>query len=295
MKINPVEISDFTNGYYSPEDRTDTFNFASSFDKQGIYYTLDRKRAYTIYQLMNGEKEGYYLNSLTYTEDSFNPILDSFTPPLLKNTADVTWTVTTEGGETQYSYTISSIKTEKASEVGPLQFEPITVVPSYYVYENVHEVEESNYLGHKDAKFEQFVYRNGDLYLLVNRDPYFGVIDSYVDSFKFLGLVTFKGKQYYEWEKEVTGSEESSHLYTEPFNLDGPQYLFDNGSTISVKKEVLAPITALTNGAFWVRYHADTEHPLLFEHAAAVETQLTTYWDQAYAASKNCEYFLPEN
>lgn len=33
---------------------------------------------------------------------------------------------------------------------------------------------------------------------------------------------------------------------------------------------------------------------LLQEKAFQIETQLTEYWTQAFVASKNCEYFLPE-
>ena len=53
-------------------------------------------------------------------------------------------------------------------------------------------------------------------------------------------------------------------------------------------------LKGLTNGSFWYYYHHDTERPLLFEQAAAIETQLTEYWTNAYYASKGCEYFLPE-
>ena len=33
----------------------------------------------------------------------------------------------------------------------------------------------------------------------------------------------------------------------------------------------------------------------LFDYAAAIETQLESYWTAAYAASKYCDYFLPEH
>ena len=54
-------------------------------------------------------------------------------------------------------------------------------------------------------------------------------------------------------------------------------------------------LTALTNGQFWHNYHQDSANAYLFEQAAVIETQLQTYWDQAYTASKYCKYFLPES
>ena len=65
-------------------------------------------------------------------------------------------------------------------------------------------------------------------------------------------------------------------------------------------------IPYMTNGELWYQYHsaydeddsaAETKEYLrpLFEYAAAIETQLESYWTSAYGASKYCEYFLPEH
>lgn len=53
----------------------------------------------------------------------------------------------------------------------------------------------------------------------------------------------------------------------------------------------------LTNGEFWNKFHdkTDSVYAPLMENAAVIETQLEEYWDQAYTASKYCEYFLPEH
>ena len=53
----------------------------------------------------------------------------------------------------------------------------------------------------------------------------------------------------------------------------------------------------LTNGEFWNLFHDKTDpvYAPLMENAAVIETQLEEYWDQAYTASKYCEYFLPEH
>lgn len=66
--------------------------------------------------------------------------------------------------------------------------------------------------------------------------------------------------------------------------------------TLSVKLNwgFLEEIRGLTNGTFWNRYKDRMNLPILFEEAASIEAQLTLYWEQAYTASKYCEYFLPE-
>lgn len=56
-----------------------------------------------------------------------------------------------------------------------------------------------------------------------------------------------------------------------------------------------AQFEGMTNGTFWYKYHEYNENqPLLFEHAASIETQLTQYWTSAYAASHYTEFFIPE-
>ena len=64
-------------------------------------------------------------------------------------------------------------------------------------------------------------------------------------------------------------------------------------SDIKIIDEIGDSLSNLTNGMFWYKYHNQIESSTLFEYAAAIETQLQVYWDQAYAASKNCKYFLP--
>lgn len=49
----------------------------------------------------------------------------------------------------------------------------------------------------------------------------------------------------------------------------------------------------LTNGEFWWYYH-NNEHDVLREQCAIIETDLTLYWEEALAASKGCQFFLPD-
>ena len=54
-------------------------------------------------------------------------------------------------------------------------------------------------------------------------------------------------------------------------------------------------ISGISNGTFWYLYHTSLDLPILFSTAAAIEAELTGYWNEAYNASKFCEYFLPES
>lgn len=70
-------------------------------------------------------------------------------------------------------------------------------------------------------------------------------------------------------------------------------------SIISVEydeKEQIQNLGKLTNGEFWYNYHntTDSMQQALLEYAAVIETQLESYWQTAYKASKNCDYFLPQ-
>lgn len=60
----------------------------------------------------------------------------------------------------------------------------------------------------------------------------------------------------------------------------------------------------LTNGEFWYLYHnnswttdedAKQARSFLSEEAMFIETSLTEFWNNAYTASKNCRFFLPEH
>lgn len=66
-------------------------------------------------------------------------------------------------------------------------------------------------------------------------------------------------------------------------------------SQISYSENKKESLVGITNGTFWYRYRNKIEWPDIFSIAASIETQLETYWGQAYSASKYCKYFLPEH
>lgn len=76
------------------------------------------------------------------------------------------------------------------------------------------------------------------------------------------------------------------------------KYSNTNGEVFDTKftttRTILTEFSNLTNGEFWYKYHSNPNNAILFEKAAVIETNLTQYWEQAFIASKNCEFFLPE-
>ena len=62
----------------------------------------------------------------------------------------------------------------------------------------------------------------------------------------------------------------------------------------TITREEQADLSNISNGQFWYEYHSNTDNPVLLEKAAVIETQLTTFWNQAYSSSLYCEYFIPE-
>ncbi len=53
-------------------------------------------------------------------------------------------------------------------------------------------------------------------------------------------------------------------------------------------------ITSMTNGEFWYYFKNRLDISDIMQKAAIIETQLTTYWQQAYTAAHHCKWFLPE-
>lgn len=79
--------------------------------------------------------------------------------------------------------------------------------------------------------------------------------------------------------KKTDGHLEFSRTINKTFNLLQPE---------------VTDLSATTNGMFWATYINYVDQPFLMQEAMLIETNLTEYWTNAYYASKNCRYFLPE-
>ena len=103
----------------------------------------------------------------------------------------------------------------------------------------------------------------------------------------------------------------SSEKYDQPYEIAAPDLSQGNSdtvkldlvdsngihytSTVNITKELVENLNNITNGMLWYRFHDRLDILTLFHEAANIATQLQTYWDQAYLASKYCKYFLPKN
>lgn len=111
----------------------------------------------------------------------------------------------------------------------------------------------------------------------------------------FLCSIKDNGTEYkidvkrYNGDNTLDFSDANSKLFTF-YDENNESYT----STITLKEKKEESLSNISNGTFWYRYHDHIEWPTLFEYAAAIETQLQTYWNQAYTASKYCKYFLPQ-
>ena len=50
----------------------------------------------------------------------------------------------------------------------------------------------------------------------------------------------------------------------------------------------------MSNADFWYYFKDRLDMATICQQAAVIETELTTYWQQAYSASLFCRWFLPE-
>ncbi len=68
-----------------------------------------------------------------------------------------------------------------------------------------------------------------------------------------------------------------------------------NGIYITITTTKTEDFQNLNKGNFWIRYHNQIKSPELFSKAAAIESELETYWNVAVNASRLCDYFIPDN
>lgn len=148
----------------------------------------------------------------------------------------------------------------------------------YHATESVYEEETLNEV----FEFHPHIYLHQEYYDLVddnyqlNTDPSKTHTTAINATFSFDNITTAK--------TEVT---RSFDFYDDEGNIYTRQ--------CSLKTETISNITDITKGKFWCLYHSKIDNPILFEEAAAIETQLTQHWQQAYSASLYCDYFLPES
>ena len=152
------------------------------------------------------------------------------------------------GKEYERVYTIEQIKTM------PNQF--------YYINNLTHEVE---IIG-KKQDFNLPVY--------LHREKYEQIKDNNITTTK-LTDVTVTSHELKTTIDESLYANEDKKLENQSLTIKKDEYQYTRNFSVEIVDS--EPIAGLTNGEFWYKYHTRHNNPILFEDAAAIESQLTQY------------------
>ena len=111
------------------------------------------------------------------------------------------------------------------------------------------------------------------------------------------GEATYDIQLYYDsFEKKISFYYNDCPISTFNVNESYEGNYYKTTFKINPDAQTTVDLGELTNGELWYKYHGSTnnEYESLLEYAAVIETQLQTYWESAYGASKGCDYFLPQ-
>ena len=164
---------------------------------------------------------------------------------------------------------------------------------------NIEYYQKNNNIFEKRYTIEQLINR-GDVYIKPNDSyeyrTFTDINEIYVeynkyqkipsttvkDGFEYKLLGTENGKltcdDYGIWR--LVGTDKKLQI---TFGKKGSQYV----------QYYQTELDEMTNGMFWNTYY-NSESTILMEKAMLIETNLTEYWTNAYYASKNCKFFIPE-
>lgn len=247
----------FVQGLYIPAIYDDVVSAVTqnSFDPYGHYYNIYGQRVYTLQQLMSGQS-----------------LSDNIIPCILN--------------------------TVQYEEVNLTKTKTTFILP---VIQTIHTVTYERRGWTVSVESDENLYKIGDIYIdEINNKR--GVIEE----------ITISGNQYiYYILADISNSQNDWVLINSSLNKKSYTLTFTDDSKNGLShynKEIdnetveyniitnkLNDIHADNNGTFWYYYHENSSYPILFEIAAAIETQLQVYWSQAYNASLYCDYFLPVN
>lgn len=137
-------------------------------------------------------------------------------------------------------------------------------------------------------------------------------INNFTEAYTYLQCTNFY--YYPSFEYSMSSFDRYDQIQTLPYYKSGNESSFDtewnnvtliegipknkmivNGEIIGEWSVTSEPLSGLTNGEFWTHYHTHTDTNLLIQYCSIIETNLTEYWTNAYAASKYAHFFLPES
>ena len=318
-----------TYGFFSIVSVDSNFQKTQSYSENQIYYKkIDNsyRQVYTIKQLVDSKK-AYYLSSSVYREYNFDLSKLKYEIPVYlittfseKRFNRITLTLTKSdklnfipsAEEYIISYQNNTLYCDLESykddeekitlflkyKHGTLNYDannkldlnfyitetngkeekiPYTVINNYLLYENT-----NNYAG-QDAK--------NDIKLLEDEEQAEKVTTSKdISEAQFLATFDFssaKSTQKYYPDSSTTSSESYPQIQV-PIIEDG--FTCKAVLTSTAKDS----FRNMNNGDFWYKYHNNLEISTLQQDAAAIESELMTYWQAAYSASLYCDIFVPQ-
>lgn len=246
----------YTEGLYTPViyDDIRSTNDQTSFDPYGHYYNVNGQRVYTLTQLINGQS-----------------VADGIVPCLLNTTR-------------YEEVNLNRAKTE-------------FVLP---VIQTIHTNTYERRL--TEITSDTAKYSIGDKYQDSNITGIVRSITVSTEGDDILYHYTISAdtaNDHYAPELVSSSLNKKSYVLTfedtQKTNIELENKEIDNEIVyFSIQSQALEDLHAVNNGTFWYYYHENPKYPILFELAAAIETQLQVYWSQAYNASLYCDYFLPQ-
>lgn len=314
-----------TYGFFSIVSVDSNFQKAETYSDNQIYYKkVDKsyQRVYTVKQLINSKK-AYFLSSSTYKEYNFDlsklkyeipiylittisekrfnrikleltksdklkfiPSAEEYIISYQNNTLYCDLESYTEGdgkltlslkykhGTLKYGANNALDLNFKTTITGETEEKiPYNVYNNYLIYDN-----KNIYIG-QDAKSDITVDEAETETIITSKD---------VSEAQFLATFDFSSatstQKYYPNDSSV---------------INYPQIqvpIIENGFTCTavLTSTVKDSFKNLSNGDFWYKYHNNLEISTLQQDAAAIESELMTYWQAAYTSSLYCDIFVPQ-
>lgn len=319
QQVSIYDFADATRGYYTIQQvdgNIQRVTDAETFDMNAHYYIKSNNfftRVYTIQQIMNA-KSAHYINNTTISIVNYSPDTVNFTEDVIDHT--ITTIQTVKLNLTVTDATIKQVlisagvgsswvvdggdnraKIQSLVQSGSNLYVTFVFDRNYgYQKPNEDNTENTTTLVLEGTTSPIITVNNSDNWQTFNRINVETASDVISEDF----ITTIAEKQ------------STDLLPTRSIEINGNTYNY------TITWQNVKGVKGITNGTFWYLYNSinvttdnitDTGsltdaqketnnnkvkvNTLLQQYAATIESKLTEYWEQAYAASNYCEYFIP--
>ena len=281
IRVTFTKQSDFCDFYFM--DTKANFNLVPAYEfdlKDGVYYSSQKQRLYTAYQLLHSEdtKIKYYRKNNTKL------IKQALNNQTLEMTTDVILKIS------QYCKRFTLVITLNGAQ--PIEKDSVTLImgdsQSTLKLTIIDEIVDNNQLvltAYSDGDID---FHNDDNWTIEGLQ----VVDiQQVGELQYpVGKTTTK-----QYALTFTAPSVEAKELRDGYESTDFEPLLGRKLQYKWQGRKIKDLSHSTNGEFWFKYHSQVDQPVLFGYAASIETNLEQYWSAAYSASLNCEYFLPEH